>query len=133
MRDLQVSGIPADKMQEMRDRQPKRDNAIRLVIAEYTSKDEDAIADCNVSAWCETKLKEWQKNPDREIEVKIATQVMWAQLSLAVKKGFITDMAIKIDDVVYFITLPNGKSIGSHLPKETSALCVYEELLYQLL
>jgi outer membrane protein assembly factor BamB len=130
---MKIKGISDSTIQSMIDSRPVRENQIRLVVAEFTDNDSDAISDRNVAKWYHSNLDKWAITPDDTIEVKVSTGVMFAQLRLGVKKGYIKELALKVDGSVISCILPNGKMFGHAIPVDVLAVDVYEELLYELL
>lgn len=105
-------------------------NAIKSVIAHFTTNNDHAVADQNAESWFQNLFFLWSSEPDRPVQVFFATNVMFAQLRIALKQGLIEELKLSVDGEILDIILPNGKLIGSKLPK---GLECYEECLYKLL
>jgi hypothetical protein len=129
-----VKNFPKGVLKKIRECQPKLDSFVPLVVAEYSTSNEHSIADCNVAGWYNEFLQEsLLKSSESAVMVKFSNELMFNQLRLGVKKGEIKNLGLMVNGEIFYVVLPNGKSIGGALPCSDKILGVWDEQLVELI
>lgn len=105
-----------------------------VIIFHFTDLDEQAIPDLEIVDWSLRVLNtvnDDYKNGVKEHHIFCSNSFAFDRLRLLFKQGHFSNLLLEENNFIYDVVLPNGKMIGSDLPKESQLGKVHQDIICQ--